>query len=524
MKKDNLTVVLVKFAKELNLYIDPRKVYDELLIHPDYPSLLAISDVLLYMGIENGAYRVNIEKLEEVPCPFIAHTGHKSGDFMLIDKVNADHITVTNHKMNRYKMDRREFAMKFDGVVLTADKVRVKASTLKQLTSSAIKIQLVSAAFLLGFLAAVFTHTPWLHNFNWHLLMLSLLKTAGLTVSILLLIQSFDSNNPLVQRLCQAGGKNNCKDILSSKAARAFKWLSWSELGFFYFSSTWLFMFMGGASAGAMQVLAILTLLCLPYTFYSIYYQARVARQWCVLCCSVQAIFWLEFISTGSLLHFPLAGISPADISTLAISFILPAGGWILLKPLLLDMQQMHPIKVQLQQFKYNAEQFERTLAGQPKYSQPSEEWSIVLGNNEAENVITMVSNPYCPPCAKMHKALHELLEQRPDMQARIIFTATNTDDDVKTPVSRHMMTLNGLADKSIVKQALYDWYEQKQKNYEAWAKAYPVSFNEHEFNKINQQKSWCEVAEVSATPTMLLNGYKLPENYQLGDLKYMLQ
>jgi len=39
MKRDNLTVVLGKFAGELNIRIDLQKVYDELLIHPDYPSL-----------------------------------------------------------------------------------------------------------------------------------------------------------------------------------------------------------------------------------------------------------------------------------------------------------------------------------------------------------------------------------------------------------------------------------------------------------------------------------------------------
>jgi hypothetical protein len=31
-------------------------------------------------------------------------------------------------------------------------------------------------------------------------------------------------------------------------------------------------------------------------------------------------------------------------------------------------------------------------------------------------------------------------------------------------------------------------------------------------------------MAEVTATPTMLLNGYRLPNPYQLPDLKYMLE
>jgi predicted DsbA family dithiol-disulfide isomerase len=135
-----------------------------------------------------------------------------------------------------------------------------------------------------------------------------------------------------------------------------------------------------------------------------------------------------------------------------------------------------------------------------------------------------MVTNPYCPPCAKTHKLLDELLDQRGDIQARIVFTANNTDEDIKTPVSRHLMALNELADKTIVKRALNDWYEQKQKDYKAWANVYPVELNEADFNKLDNQKDWCKMAEVTATPTLLLNGYRLPKLYQLSDLKYMLE
>jgi hypothetical protein len=85
-------------------------------------------------------------------------------------------------------------------------------------------------------------------------------------------------------------------------------------------------------------------------------------------------------------------------------------------------------------------------------------------------------------------------------------------------------MALNDLADKTIVRKALHDWYEQKQKNYDAWAKVYPVELKESEYYKIDRQHAWCELAEVTATPTMLLNGYRLPHLYQLPDLKYMLE
>jgi protein-disulfide isomerase len=191
---------------------------------------------------------------------------------------------------------------------------------------------------------------------------------------------------------------------------------------------------------------------------------------------------------------------------------------------LFLKLQQLKPLKQQLRKFKYNTELFNNMLAAQPKYATPHEDWSIVLGNAEANNIITMVTNPYCPPCAKTHKLLDELLAQRDNIQARIVFTANNTDADIKTPVSRHLMALNSLPNKSVIRKALHDWYEQKQKSYEAWSKVYPVTLNGAEYHKIDKQHAWCKMAEVTATPTLLLNGYRLPSLYQLPDLKYMLE
>jgi protein-disulfide isomerase len=85
-------------------------------------------------------------------------------------------------------------------------------------------------------------------------------------------------------------------------------------------------------------------------------------------------------------------------------------------------------------------------------------------------------------------------------------------------------VALNELPDKTIVKKALNDWYEQKQKDYKAWPKVYPVELNEANFNKLDNQKAWCTMAGVTATPTMLLNGHRLPDLYHISDLKYMLE
>src|SRR6202012_5749326 len=122
----------------------------------------------------------------------------------------------------------------------------------------------------------------------------------------------------------QSEKKSSCNAILSSGAPKIFKWLTWSEVGFFYFAGTWLLPLFGGHSCAILQMLAVLNIISLPYTFYSIYYQARVAKEWCVLCCTVQGLLWLEFgvlvtIYPGlSLSAIPLAALSAVLICLLA--------------------------------------------------------------------------------------------------------------------------------------------------------------------------------------------------------------
>ncbi|MDB5086755.1 MAG: hypothetical protein JWR09_749 [Mucilaginibacter sp.] len=515
-----------KLLTTLSIKIDPEIISGELEKHPDYPSLLALSEVLTALNIENAAYHVDTNSLTNVPCPFIAHTNINGGDFLVVNKINGDKVTVSSEKWNNHKINLDEFKKLFKGIVLTAEPSAIFKTTPYTTLLSTIKIPAISAALLLILVLALF-NTGYFSKIDWQTVLLTIFKTVGLITSILLLIQSIDSNNPLVQKLCQSGTKTNCNVILTSKAAKVFDGLTWSEVGFFYFSGTWLILLLGGGSGTIWWILAGLNILSLPYTFYSIYYQARIAKQWCVLCCTVQAVLWLEFVPLITIAYKPsfrLKDVWVSTAGTIISSMLIPVILWLIAKPLILKVKQLRPLKQQLRKFKYNTNLFNNALMTQPKYSQPDDTWSIVLGNLKADHIITMVSNPYCAPCAKAHNQLIELLEQRDDLQARIVFTASNTDEDIKTPVSRHLMALNQKPDKTIVKEALHDWYQQKQKTYEAWAKVYPVQIVEADFHKLDKQRIWCEMAEVTATPTMLLNGYRLSDLYQLPDLKYMLE
>jgi len=523
----NADAVIYRLLKKIAVNISPSTISAELEKHPDYPSLLSISDVLKSFGVESEAYRMDTAQLTAVTCPFIAHT-NRSSPFVVVNKINSEAVSFSDeHKLNN-SLSLEEFKKLFTGVVLT---VTPPENTRKHRHNPADALRFpFRATFGIGgmvliFLLGLIFHTGFFLNITWQAVVLTLLKTAGLVTGLLLLIQSIDSRNPLVQRFCGGtGSKTNCNSILSSKAAIVFNGLSWSEVGFFYFTGTWLLLLSGGNAPAVWRALAVLNFMCLPYTFYSIYYQARIAKQWCMLCCTVQVILWLEFsVLATTFYNVTWPALSWNELSAIIICLLLPPALWMLFKPLVLKVQQNKSLKWHLRRFKYNTELFGVMVTAQPKYALPEPEWSIVLGDPDANHIITMVSNPYCQPCSRAHRILEELLEQKNDVQARIVFTATNLDMDIRTPIVRHLMALNRLADKNLVRQALNDWYDQKQKDYAAWAKSYPVQIDEADYHKVDGQAAWCRTADVSVTPTILLNGHKMPDLYQLSDLKYML-
>jgi len=527
MEKDNTTKVLTRFVSELAIPVTAKSISEQLEKHPDYYSLLAFSDVLDNFNIPNSAYKVPHDDLAEVPVPFIAFLTDKT--YAVVTQMDDKQVTLSNHRWHNKVFAKNDFMRMYGRSVLVAEPTAkpgeagyAEKRRAEKLQSLPVPMALITLAII--FVAALALHPSVITSLSLQADLLILFKTTGLAATILLLIQSMDANNPLIQRLCGADNDKNCNAILSSSAAKIWG-LSWSEVGFFYFAGTWLALLLNIHNGGIIQLLTLLNLTALPYTVYSVYYQWRVAKQWCIFCCAVQGVLWLEFFAFLPVLLHGLNAPTLNNLAHFAMAMLLPVALWVLIKPYLLQLTKVGPLTKQLRSFKYNSDMFLATLKQQPKYATPDDDWSLVLGNVEADNIITMVASPYCQPCAKAHLLIDDALNDNSNIQVRIVFVGDNTGEkDDKGRVQRHFMALNQLADKTIIKNALHHWYNDKQKDYDTWAKAYPVNLdNTATIDKLKKQKAWCDLAEIKATPTLLLNGYKLPPAYKVNDLKYML-
>ncbi len=199
----------------------------------------------------------------------------------------------------------------------------------------------------------------------------------------------------------------------------------------------------------------------------------------------------------------------------------LPVLLWIFAKPYLLKANQLEPVNQQFNYLKYNPAVVSGLFNAESKHTLLDEKHSLILGNPNSENTITMASNPYCTPCSVAHRFLDKWLDTHDDFKLQIVFHA-NTVDNVVWPLANHLMSLKKENGDAYIKQAYADWYIQN-KNYTNWSKLHPVNNDISNEETIKLQKEWCRNAGINGTPEIFINGRRIPKPYTVEDLRYFI-
>jgi thiol-disulfide isomerase/thioredoxin len=263
----------------------------------------------------------------------------------------------------------------------------------------------------------------------------------------------------------------------------------------------------------------------MPYPLFSVYYQWRVVKQWCVLCLAVQALLIAGIINVlANRLYAPMYEITLPILAQAFLLYALPLLVWFTIRSFLLKLREAKNIKRDYLRLKFNTEIFVTLLRKQKQVNVPADSLGIDLGNPEAKNILIKVCNPYCGPCARAHPEIEKLLEEIPDLRVKIIFNATNHDHDTRGKPVKHLLALSAMNDQHTIRKALDDWYLADKKDYEAFAGKYPLNgLLQQQDKKIAAMRGWCDEMGIEYTPTFFLNGYQVPGTYSIADLKYFL-
>src|SRR5580658_987245 len=230
--KDSLVSATIQLLREHKIGVTASTVAATIEEHPDFPSMLSISDALQKWKIGNTCVRVDPENLDDLPAPFIAYFQKAGGEFVTVTKITDQEVVYSKGGSDLVARSREDFLKVWGGIALLAEPTgesgekgyftkrrqewwrdnRVFLMTIISLALVA-AWGLLSAA--LGGLQAALT------------VVVLVAKLAGIVVSGLLLWYEIDQQNPLLRQICSVGKQSNCLAVLQSKEAKLFGLLTW---------------------------------------------------------------------------------------------------------------------------------------------------------------------------------------------------------------------------------------------------------------------------------------------------------
>jgi len=303
--------------------------------------------------------------------------------------------------------------------------------------------------FLFAF--AFISNRSYLHL---EIILLMILSLGGIYISYLLVLKQLHIQSNYADKLCSLFKYNDCNNILESDAAKFFGVIGWSEVGLGYFISNLIILCF---LPSFIPCLLLINIFCLPYSFWSIWYQKFKAKQWCPLCLAVMLLLWGIFIAGMGFGYIDLSAISFWVLAITGSIYIISILTINMLIPVIARSSNVENIQYEINSIKADEDVFMTLLRKQPRYEVNKNTSRILLGNPDANLLITVFSNPHCNPCSRMHKRINELLEQNKHLCVQYIFSSFNEELEIsnKYLIGAHFQE-NGEA-----KEIFDQWFEK---------------------------------------------------------------
>ena len=122
--------------------------------------------------------------------------------------------------------------------------------------------------------------------------------------------------------------------------------------------------------------------------------------------------------------------------------------------------------------------------------------------------------------CATMHKRVEKFLQETDgDACVQYIFSSLQPDLDF---ANKYLVAAYLQKEYSEFERIIADWFEKGKPLREAFFNDLELNIEDSQVeSEFQKHEAWKEKTQMRATPVILVNGYKLPDNYKIEDLKY---
>jgi uncharacterized membrane protein len=543
---DNPSATIYNLLMALKIPATYNYVDKTLKEHPDYSSLLSLAETLSNWGVKTEGVKGKVSDLSDTDYPSIVHlsTTTKGQDFALLENIENGQASILDSSFGRKRFKFDDFEKIWTGILLRAVpaekagepdyEAHLKSQRLTGFRQFLIKIGL-PILFLITFgrgLAQVGSMGT--------LIPLGLAKAVGLILCSIMVAASLGKGD-MLRSLCPMGKVANCARVMRSPAGRLFG-VSMAEWGLLYFCGgllTLLISFFLGQFDNDLLLLGLIGILTLPYTLFSVIYQAFIVRSWCWMCLVIMGIFWFEFyllydriipyLISGALnVSFPLSLILGFGTVTLI---------WISLKNVLKAARTADESERLVTRIRRQPEYIQFKLGKSDQCDMGNLPFEVEIGPSDARITITAVVNPLCGHCWKAFNQLDQLISiAKGNIKGAVRFlvtpnkekeTPTEIEEFLDREVSLRVLMMAQDRKHELVHQALTDWFAPSDSlskaKYNRWRQKYTLGDSEmkQKANKVlGLHRSWALDNKIIGTPTLFFNDRRLPVGFQLDDLK----
>jgi uncharacterized membrane protein len=521
-REDNTVSVIQKTINHFGIAVTNSSVKEELKSHPNYPSFKSICDSFKEWKVEHYPLKYQPEELKELTAPYIAHFNIGSGRLAFVSDIKNGLVFYYESLNIKKKTELEEFYKKCSGAVilLNPNENSGERNYLMKRQDELISKSVLPVTI---FTLLLFMTTMVINSFSSGEILIQLrpgllflTKTIGIGLSLLLILHEYEVRLSLTEKLCHLNKATNCNTVLNDKASKIFGWFGWADAGFIYFTGCLLFL-LSDSFAVNYSFLAILSALSLPYPVFSIYYQWLVLKKWCPMCIGVQFILVVEFILLMPV--FTNLNLSFSDLSNLLLTFLVTGIVYTLIVMYIRERISGESNYYKYLGFKKNPEVLRSLLLNQKHYDIPVTETSLVFGSRASSIRVTAFLSLQCSHCARAFEKIKVILKSDADVAINIILITS----DAKILNALYHYSRKCMYDEALL--LLETWYgmESYSRNKMSENLCIPEA-NDISGEVGNENVELYKLCNVIGTPTFFVNGYLLPTNYEIEDIKYFVE
>ena len=517
--------ILSQYLEGRNIPVDRTKLKYLLQSHPESNSLNSVSDTLNELHIKHIIlYSLNTDDLISNGFPVIVQTNE--GSFLIVEYITRDRIDYYEAGTGIRSMPLNLFNRKWTGIALYIEENNSPGE--RQSAPDKIPAWVPDLRIPLLILSAVACAGVWCLSVNWSpkLAWLLFFNIAGLVASILLTIHEWGEANSFIHKVCHLNRKTNCNKVLQSPAAKLFGWIPMSDIGLCYFSGSIIAIMLSGIARQTDQVISwlfVFSLCALPYTLFSLWYQAYKVEKWCSLCLAVIVALWAENILSVIYWHqITLFPVSALTLFILSFGFLLPTCIWIFINPVRKEYSRIRKYERRYLRIKNAPHVIRALLEKEQRRDMNFSSDEIHLGAINAPLHLTVVVSLHCRPCRREWETLNELYALSP---GSIRFTLRFAGyGNTNLSMDQQIDSLTGIYKQygpESFCEALTYWFECE--DYLKWKDRYPGKVSESAKKISKRNMRWIQNLPVTYTPTIFIDGRILPAEYQLAELKHFI-